>query len=116
MNAKTATFIEEMKKQTIGVEVEMYNRARLAERIKAYRTVISVAVNTSYLFGYSVYDDNGVYDGVDHGWNDMNGRTLTFDSGFVHMNFSRTDGATMPLDDLAALSASVTITTVYTTS
>lgn len=63
MNAKTATFIEEMKKQTIGVEVEM-NNIRRETAAKTAATFFGTGryeytASTNGYYTWSAWDDQG---------------------------------------------------------
>ena len=107
---KTATNITyELGSITNGIAEPTTQRARFAEMLKACRAVVTIAVNDTYMFGYAVYDENGVYDGVDHGWNSMAGNTLAFGSGYFRMNFRRADNAAITETDLEVIASCVTV-------
>lgn len=94
---------------TNGVDDYHANRAKFVNRIHACRTVVSMPVNSVYLYGYVCYDENGNYDGVDHGWNTMDGSDLYVDSGYFKMNFRKVADAAMTEDDLNTLKELVTV-------
>lgn len=94
-----------------GAEVDGTNRARIVEPIKYWNATIHISYLERYFFGYTVYDANGMYDGVDHGWNTMaQDREIKLDGeGYVTMNFMRTDSAEMTEDDLATIKAKIRV-------
>lgn len=94
---------------TAGIEEPTTIRARFAHRVKANKAVVTVAKNDTYYFGYAVYDQNGVFDGADHGWNPMADNLLTFDSGYFSFNFRRIDNREIIETDLEALASLITI-------
>ncbi len=85
------------------------NRACFSDKIRANMAVAEIAVRDDYVFGYAVYNDAGVYDGVDHGWNAMAGNRVRFDSGYFRMNFRRSDSGEITAEDLAILASCVSI-------
>ena len=85
------------------------HRACFAERVKAVKAEVVVAASDVYLFGYVVYGEDGVYDGIDHGWNTATGNRLNFDTGYFRMNFRRADNAAITEADMAALASLVSI-------
>lgn len=94
-----------------GSEVDGTNRARIVNPIKYWNGTIYISHLEGYFFGYAVYDANGNYDGVDHGWNSMaQDREIKLDGeGYVTMNFMRSDSATMTEDDFATIKAAIRI-------
>ena len=94
---------------TNGVEEPNATRARFEHRVKACKAVVTIQAHAGYYFGYAVYDEAGVYDGVDHGWNAMANNRLTFDAGYFSFNFRRADNATITDADLEAISTCVTV-------
>lgn len=94
-----------------GTEVDMTARARIVEPIKYWNATIHISYLEGYFFGYTVYDANGNYDGVDHGWNTMaQDREIKLDGeGYVTMNFMRTDNANMTEDDLSTISSAIRV-------
>ena len=84
-------------------------RACFADKIPVTKAEVRVSASDVYMFGYIVYDNNGIYDGIDHGWNAMAGNLLEFDSGFFRMNFRRADGADITENDMAELASLVTV-------
>lgn len=94
-----------------GIEVEMTARARLVEPIKYWNAKIYISYLDGYFFGYAVYDANGNYDGVDHGWNTMaQDREIVLDGeGYVTMNFMRYDEGEMTEEDLTTIKSAIRI-------
>ena len=94
-----------------GNEVDGTNRARIAEPIKYWNATIHISHLEGYFFGYTVYDENGNYNGVDYGWNTMaQNREIKLDgAGYVTMNFMRSDSSTMTEDDLTTISSAIRI-------
>ena len=94
-----------------GGEVDATNRARIADPIKYWNAKVYISHIEGYNFGYAVYDADGKYDGVDHGWNTMaQDREIKLDGeGYVNMNFMRTDSDTMTEDDLAKIKSAIRI-------
>ena len=95
---------------TAGVDDYHANRAKFVERVKACRTVVSMPANSVYLYGYAGYDENGNYDGIDHGWNAMDGTALQINSGYFKMNFRKVVDGAMTEEDLENLKELVTVT------
>lgn len=62
---------------------------------------IDFKANSTYKFGYRFYDAGKVYDGVDHGWNTESATIAA--SGYVKINFARTDNAVFTEEDFAEL-------------
>lgn len=94
-----------------GGEVDGTNRARIVDPIKYWNATIYISSLQGYNFGYTVYNADGKYDGVDHGWNSMaQDREIKLDGeGYVTMNFMRTDSADMTEDDLATIKTAICI-------
>ena len=95
---------------TNGVDEPSAARIRFIERVKACRTVVSMVANSDYLYGYACFDDEGNYDGKDHGWNAMDGTPLRIDSGYFKMNFRNATGTNMSATDIENLKNLVTVT------
>lgn len=95
---------------TNGVDEPSPIRARFARLVKACRAVITPKANDTYLYGYATYGESGAYDGVDNGWNAMDGVPFRVDSGFFKMNFRRVDNGAIEEADLEALKGLVTVT------
>lgn len=95
---------------TGGVDDYHANRAKFTNRIKACRTVVSIPVNSVYLYGYAGYDDNGNYDGIDHGWNAMDGNDLLIQGGYFKMNFRKVSDTAMTDEDLETLKGLIAVT------
>lgn len=95
---------------TNGVDEPSAARIRFIERVKACRTVVSMVANSDYLYGYVCFDDDGNYDGKDHGWNAMDGTPLLIDSGYFKMNFRNATGSIMSATDIENLKSLVTVT------
>ena len=96
-----------------GEPTEMANRARLTKRIPLdSNIVLTLAKNTTYFFGYTIFDENGVYDGVDHGWNHLvNNMVFSYDhSCYIRMAFMRSDSGNMTEEDIATLTSLIQIT------
>ena len=96
-----------------GEPVDMANRARLTEKIPLdSNVVLSMSKNSLYFYGYVIYDENGVYDGVDHGWSHLiNNIEFAFDSPcYIRMNFMRTDNGAITDEDIATLTSLIKIT------
>lgn len=93
-----------------GVDAEHANRARFIDTIKACMTVVTMPINNDYLYGYTMYDEYGNYDGVDHGWNAMDGSTLLIDNGYFKMNFRKVVDGAFTDEDIATLKDIVTVT------
>ncbi len=94
---------------TNGEDEETTARVRFVNKVKANKSVVHVVANDAYYYGYAVYDENGVYDGVDHGWNPMDGKSIRIDSGYFKMNFRKAENGAMSYDDMAALKNYVSI-------
>lgn len=94
-----------------GNEVDGTNRARIVEPIKYWNATIYISYLEGYFFGYTVYDANGNYNGVDHGWNTMaQDKEIKLDGeGYVTMNFMRYDSGNMTEDDLTTIKAAIRI-------
>ena len=97
---------------TISEGVTGYHaaRARFVDKIPAVQAVVTFVANSVYQYGYARYDENGVFDGVDHGWNSFTDAPLLLDGGYFKMNFKRIDNATISDDDLETLASYVTVT------
>lgn len=95
---------------TNGVDEPNANRARFSDKVKACRTVVTLVANSMYYYGYAKYGEDGNYDGIDHGWNVMDGSPLNIDSGYFKMNFRKVDDTAMTTDDLETLKGYVTVT------
>ena len=96
-----------------GALVYANNRARFANKVSLTpKTTVRIEANGSYMFGYAVYDEDGNYDGVDHGWNAMTSNvTLEFtERGYIRLNFTKTNNAIMTEEDIATLTELVTVT------
>lgn len=94
-----------------GNEIDGTNRARIVEPIKYWNATIFISYLEGYFFGYTVYDANGNYNGVDHGWNTMaQDRKINLDgAGYVTMNFMRSDSANMTEEDLETIASAIRI-------
>jgi hypothetical protein len=92
-----------------GIESDHAGRAKFVQKVKACRTVVSLPASSVYLYGYVTYDENGDYDGVDHGWNAMDGKPLRVDSGYFKMNFRKVADSNMTAEDLEALKAMIVV-------
>ncbi len=88
---------------TNGEDEETTARVRFVNKVKANKSVVHMVANDAYYYGYSVYDENGIFDGVDHGWNPMDGKPIRINSGYFKMNFRKAENGTMSYDDMAAL-------------
>lgn len=97
---------------TDGVVEPATIRVCFMEEVKACRTVVSMIANGEYMYGYAVYDENGNYDGVDHGWNTMDGNPIFIDSGYFRMNFRKIDNGEMGDADIVKLKDYVKITQI----
>lgn len=95
---------------TAGVDEPNATRARIDGKIKACRAVVSFVTNSTYYYGYTTFNEDGEYDGVDHGWNAMTSTPLYLDNGYFKMNFKRADNAEITDEDLETLKSYVTIT------
>ena len=96
-----------------GEPTDMTNRARLTERIPLdSNIVLTLAKNTTYFFGYAIFDENGVYDGVDHGWKHLvNNMVFSYDHPcYIRMAFMRSDSGVMTEEDIATLTSLIRIT------
>ena len=94
---------------TNGIEDSHANRARFVQKIRACRTVVTIPQNDVYLYGYVTYDENGDFDGQDHGWNTMNGSPLLVENGYFKMNFRKVVDGAMTEEDFEALKAMLSI-------
>ena len=97
-----------------GENTDMANRARFVERIKlGANTVLTLAKNSTYLFGYAIFDENGVYNGVDHGWTHLvNNMVFSYDQTcYIRMAFMRTDSGSFTEEDITTLTSMIRITT-----
>lgn len=94
---------------TNGIDDYHANRAKFVNRVHACRTVVSMPVNSVYMYGYVCYDEKGNYDGVDHGWNAMDGSDVHIDSGYFKMNFRKVVDTAMTEEDLTTLKELVTV-------
>lgn len=99
----------EMGTITTGIEEGHANRARFTQKIRASRAVVTIPQNSVYLYGYVTYGEDGVYDGVDHGWNTMNGVPLVVDKGYFKMNFRKVIDGEMTDADFEALKSMITV-------
>ena len=97
---------------TISEGVTGYHaaRARFVDKIHAIQAVVTFVANSDYLYGYAVYDNDGVFDGVDHGWNSFTDIPLLLSDGYFNMNFRRVDNAEITDADLEILASYVTVT------
>lgn len=104
-------FNPELEVGTLSEGVIGYSttRAVMLDKLRAYRTIAKCGTDSNYMYGYAVYDSNGNYDGVDHGWNVFNGGTVIFSDCYFRMNFRRTDNGEITDDDISALKSLVTI-------
>ena len=75
--------------------------------VKAGMKILYNDASGLYRFGYAFYDTDGVYDGIDRGWNKAT-REIHAD-GYIAMNFSRTDEGEMSADDYAKIKAAITV-------
>lgn len=97
-----------------GNPVDFDTRARFTEKLRVTdKTVITVSPNGTYHYGYAAYDESGVFDGVDHGWNLATNRHVIElnHNGYIRMNFKRLDDMNITEEDLATIYDLVTITT-----
>ena len=94
---------------TGGIEEGHANRAKFVNKIRAERAVVNIPKNSVYLYGYVTYDKDGVYDGIDHGWNAMDGKPLVIDNGYFKMNFRKVTDGEMTEADFVALESMITI-------
>ena len=92
-----------------GVIEYSTTRAVMLDKLRAYRTIAKCGTDSNYMYGYAVYDSDGNYDGVDHGWNAFNGGAVVFTDCYFRMNFRRVDNANLTDDDISALKSLVTI-------
>lgn len=69
-------------------------RAVTSEKIPVKKGMrINFVPNGTYIFGYAFYNVNGVYDGIDRGWNN---KTVEIEEdGYIYLNFGRTDSGDM---------------------
>jgi hypothetical protein len=107
-----STYEVELGSLLDGEKVDFTTRARFTKKVKVGKdTIATVGETTKYLYGYCVYDEYGVYDGVDHGWNSATSKTeVVFEkNGYVMFNFRRTDAGEITEEDLAAFADIVTI-------
>ena len=97
-----------------GEPTDMANRARLTKRIPLNtNTVLTLAKNSTYYFGYAIFDENGVYDGIDHGWIHLiNNMVFSYDHPcYIRMSFMRIDSGNFTEEDIATLTSLIQITT-----
>jgi exopolysaccharide biosynthesis protein len=97
-----------------GENTDMANRARFTERMRLdANTVLTLAKNSTYYFGYAIFDENGVYDGVDHGWAHLvNNMVFSYDHPcYIRMSFMRIDSGNFTEEDIAALTSMIRIIT-----
>ena len=95
---------------TNGIDEPNNTRAKFAERVKACSTIISFKKNIDYYFGYAHYDNNGIYDGIDHGWNAITAETIVkISDGLFKFNFRRIDNAAITETDLQILRDNIEI-------
>lgn len=87
-----------------------HTRARFDSNIAICATEIVISASTTYKVGFMCYDNNGTYDGVDHGWNNIsNGKRFIPTGAYFNMHFARIDGVAMTDTDLETLSTLVTV-------
>lgn len=90
------------------------NRCRFTDKVAVTdKTVATFESLADYMYGYAVYDKDGVYDGVDHGWNTLYGAApVEFSEvGYARFNFRRTDDGPITETDLSVLANAVTLAT-----
>lgn len=94
---------------TNGEAVGHTGRMRFENLMPCHCTVITVASNPNFRVGWSVYDEDGNWDGVDHGWNELP-VTIKQNTGFISLCFKRADEANVVTADLNTCRNLVTIT------
>lgn len=112
MTNLTSVTVPELEIGTVseGAYMDMNNRARFVDLVKYWNAKLFMTALDGYMYGYTIYDENGNYDGIDHGWNIIANKTIELvGEGYIAMNFCRTDNANITDDDLEAIQACIRI-------